>query len=462
MIAKQVKAIGAAAVVASLVGLPSVPLSALAGDDESFVTRDEIKALYEAITAQKEKLAEQERKLDEQKRLLEAQSRELAILKATGQVAGSGEGPVQASFTAPKVLPDSLARPAASNNANGQKKVAQSQDGQQQQNQNNGNGQQQAPTQPVGEAPQQEDEAPALAIASDVSVLTKVGQLSVEPSIEYANSTVNRFSFSGLEIVDTILIGLIEATQATRDTYTASLGLRYGLFHRFEIDGRVPYLYRDDRITNRIVSLDAERTQQLNGDGIGDAELGAHYQINSGQDGWPFFVGNLKVKTDTGTGPYDVAADNNGVLSELPTGSGFWALQPSVTVIYPSDPAVMFANVGYIYSIPRDIDKTFGENTVGRVDPGDTVAISFGMGLALNDITSISFGYEHNFITGTKQKINGIDAETDDLQVGSLLLGFSHRVLDNMNINLNVAVGVTDDSPDIKLSLRTPISFQLF
>ncbi|MGD9538410.1 MAG: transporter [Alphaproteobacteria bacterium] len=431
-----------------------------AEDDGSFVTRDELKALYEAVAAQKERLAEQERQLDEQKRRLEAQARELTILKATRQAVAGEQGPVQASFTAPKVLPDSLARPAASTN-NAGKQVAQSEEGAQ--NQGNGqDGQPQPPTQPVGEAPPTQEEVPAVAIAADVSVLTKVGQLSVEPQIEYANSTVNRFSFSGLEIVDTILIGLIEATQASRDTYTASLGLRYGLFHRFEIDGRLPYLYRDDRITNRIVSLNAERTEELDGNGIGDAEFGAHYQLNGGQDGWPFFVGNVKVKTDTGTGPFDITADSNGVLSELPTGSGFWAVQPSITVIYPTDPAVMFANVGYIYTIPKDIDTAFGSNIIGEVDPGDTIAISFGMGIALNDITSISFGYEHNFIGGTEQVINGFTAESDDLQVGSLLIGFSHRVLDNMNMNLNIAVGVTDDSPDIRLSLRTPISFQLF
>ena len=124
--------------------------------------------------------------------------------------------------------------------------------------------------------------------------------------------------------------------------------------------------------------------------------------------------------------------------------------------------ADLVANVGYIYTFSEDIDQGFGENIIGEVDPGDSIRISFGMGIALNDITSISFGYEHNFITGTEQEVNGFTVESEDLQVGSLLIGFSHRVLDNVNMNLNLSVGVTDDSPDIRLSLRTPIAFQLF
>jgi len=35
-------------------------------------------------------------------------------------------------------------------------------------------------------------------------------------------------------------------------------------------------------------------------------EVGAHYQINHGQDGWPYFIGNLRYKSNTGKGPFEV------------------------------------------------------------------------------------------------------------------------------------------------------------
>jgi hypothetical protein len=447
MISKQIKALGVAAAVAGLsVAVPHVaPAADQSAADGSYVTREELRALTDAVQSQKHRLAEQERLLAEQARKLEAQANEIAALKATRV-----ERPVQASFVTP-VIPKFDPNWGATQIQDSEKKPEKKPPPKK------------APEQPVGEAPKATEEAPSVAIASDVSVLTKKGQLSVEPQLEFANSTVNRFTFQGIEIVDTVLLGLIEATQASRDSYSAALGLRLGAFHRFEVDTRIPYLYRDDRITQRFVSLgDASITNSIDGDGLGDVEVGAHYQINNGTEGWPFFVGNVKVKTDTGEGPFDVAIDANGALEDLPTGSGFWSVQPSLTVIYPSDPAVFFGNLGYIFSIAEDIDRTIGSSVVGEVDPGDAFVLSFGMGISLNDLTSISFGYEHNFIGKTTQQLDGREVSSETLQVGALTLGFSYRALDDLNLNLAVQVGVTDDSPDVKLSLRTPISFQLY
>src|SRR3546814_4865488 len=50
-------------------------------------------------------------------------------------------------------------------------------------------------------------------------VLTPKGTLVVEPSIQYSHSQVNRFTFLGVEILDTFLIGLLEAQDADRDLY---------------------------------------------------------------------------------------------------------------------------------------------------------------------------------------------------------------------------------------------------
>jgi hypothetical protein len=36
------------------------------------------------------------------------------------------------------------------------------------------------------------------------------------------------------------------------------------------------------------------------------------------------------------------------VETQLPTGTGFWAFEPSVTVIYPTDPAVLYTTLNYL------------------------------------------------------------------------------------------------------------------
>jgi hypothetical protein len=157
-----------------------------------------------------------------------------------------------------------------------------------------------------------------------------------------------------------------------------------------------------------------------------------------------------------------VDRDALGLETELPTGSGFWAVEPSVTTIYSTDPAVFFANFGYLSNVGRDVDEQVAGNRIGHVDPGDAFRVSFGMGLGLNESTSYSNGYEHSYILETRTEVNGVDVDSNDLQVGSFLVGFSHRVSDSVGVNLNLAVGATEDAPDARVTLRIPVSFDAF
>src|SRR3546814_2562823 len=161
-------------------------------------------------------------------------------------------------------------------------------------------------------------------------------------------------------IRDTVLIGLLEAQDANRDLYQAAITGRICIADRLEAEIKVPYIYRDDRISFIIPQIDpdAQLTQDVDGDGIGDVELALHYQINSGLDDWPIFIGNLRYKSPSGEGPFDVDRDANGLERELATGSGFPGIEPSGTILYPNDPAVFFANFGYFFPLPEEIGRT--------------------------------------------------------------------------------------------------------
>src|SRR3546814_12883691 len=100
-------------------------------------------------------------------------------------------------------------------------------------------------------------------------VLTPKGTLVVEPSIQYSHSQVNRFTFLGVEILDTFLIGLLEAQDADRDLYQAAITGRFGITDRLEAEIKVPYIYRDDRISFIIPQIDPDA--QLTKDEIGRA-----------------------------------------------------------------------------------------------------------------------------------------------------------------------------------------------
>jgi hypothetical protein len=62
----------------------------------------------------------------------------------------------------------------------------------------------------------------------------------------------------------------------------------------------------------------------------------------------------------------------------------------------------------------------------------------------------------------TSTELNGVDVDSKDLQVGSFLVGFSHRLNDRVGLNLNLAIGATEDAPDVRVTLRVPVSFEVF
>lgn len=325
----------------------------------------------------------------------------------------------------------------------------------------NGN-QKQQPQQKVGKAPPRKKAAPpkVQAVADVGGVLTPRGNLTIEPSVSYSNSQVNTLTFRGVKILDTFLIGILNAEDVDRNVLSASIAARYGITNRLEAEVRVPYTTRDDSFSATIpnTSDPNDKVQRdLSGDGLGDVEVALHYQINRGLGGWPFFIGNLRYKSNTGTGPFDVARDAEGIETELPTGSGFHAIEPSVTILYPTDPAVLFGNIGYLVNLEEDINKTIGGAFVGKVDPGDTFRLSFGMAYAVNSRVSISTGYKHDFIF--KTKVDGkSDSSANTLQVGALSLGYNYQVNNRVSTNLSVEIGATADAPDVVMSLRVPIS----
>lgn len=294
-------------------------------------------------------------------------------------------------------------------------------------------------------------------------VLTKPGTLVFEPSIEYEQSSTNRFFFSGVQVADVVLIGDIQVSDADRDSVTAVAVLRTGVTDRSEVDIRVPYVYRDDRVTQTGTGLPADgQVSDLDNADLGDIEIAGRYQFNSGSDGLPIFIGNLRVKAPTGVGPFDLDRNASGIPIELSTGSGFWGVEPSVTWIFPTDPAVFYGNFSYLWNIEDDVDENVGGSLVTNVDPGDVFGIAFGMGYSLNERTSFSVGYDHKFVFETDQVIDGTSFSSEEFDVGSLSFGYSYALSDSTSLNLTLQTGVTEDAPDVRMLLRVPIKFDIF
>ena len=301
---------------------------------------------------------------------------------------------------------------------------------------------------------------------SDVGgVLTPKGQLVIEPSIKYSHSTNNNLTFRGIELQETVLIGVIEASDVDRDLISPAITARYGVTRDFEVEVKVPYVYRKDNLTFLVPQAgqpDLQRERKLDGNDIGDVEVAAHYQITNRP---PYLVGNLRLSIPTGKGPFDIDRDEQGVDEELATGSGFFSLEPSLTVLYPTDPAVLFATVSYQWNVKDDVHEEIGQVEVGEVDPGDSVGVAVGMGFAVNDNFSFSLGYKHSLIFGSTTEVTSDQGtrteKSNKLHLGSLLFGMGYRLTPDVGVNLDMEFGVTEDTPDMQATIRVPISLDL-
>lgn len=327
----------------------------------------------------------------------------------------------------------------------------------------------------VGQPPTTDGRPPEVApIFEQPGVLTPQGHYVLEPSLQYGYSSNNRVALVGYTIIPALVIGLVDVREVKRNTLTAALTARFGITRRFELEARVPYVYRsDDTVSRPFANPGAtDSVFSATGSAIGDIELGARYQLNEGGTDKPFYVGSLRFKSRTGKDPFDVVTDcvqacagnanGSGLPLDLPTGSGFYSLQAGLTALVPSDPAVFFGGITYLHNFQRDnVSRNVlngGQEFLGTVAPGGVIGFNFGMGLALNEKSSFSIGYDHSSVGPTK--LNGeLVSGSVRTTLATLLLGYSYRLSSQTTLNMSVGAGLTRDTPDVTLTLRLPMSF---
>lgn len=326
-----------------------------------------------------------------------------------------------------------------------------------------------AQPEPVGQAPHEvaQSRPPTVApIFEQPGVLTPHGKWVVEPSLEYSYSSNNRVTLVGYTIIPAITIGLIDIRRVDLNTFVGALTVRYGLTNRMEVGLKIPYVNSFEQSVARPLNVGSSQDSLFNarGRGLGDVELALRYQFNNGGNGNPYYVGSLRIKTRTGRDPFEInyapasSAATGMIKEQLPTGSGFYGIQPGLTVIYPSDPAVLFGGVNYLWNIKRKIDKTVAGQYFGTVEPGDAFGFNFGMGFSLNERTSFSIGYEGSVVGKTRVDGQAAPGATS-VQLGTLLLGYAYQYSPGTSFNLSLGAGLTQDTPDVQITLRVPMTF---
>lgn len=332
----------------------------------------------------------------------------------------------------------------------------------------------QAPLERVGQVPVGEDRPIELAVLnSQGSIVTRRGQLTGEVQVDYARADRNRAVFRGIELVEAVLVGVFDINESRQDVVTTSASLRYGVSDRLELGVRVPFVHRAD---NSVIAPIAGSTSNdpaatidnsVQGNGLGDVEVTARYQVLDGGSGNPYLIANLQGVFPTGSDPFAVPRDSLGRARRAATGAGFWGVAPSLTAILPSDPVVLFGTLGYTFNFGKAVNTQIPPVIINYVDPGDAVSASAGIGISFNQRTTLNLGYAHSWAFGTVTRTSLIvpsttgastaESKSRDLQIGRFLFGVTYRVTDSASLNWSVEVGATDDATDLRTALRIPL-----
>jgi hypothetical protein len=427
------------------------------------------------LDAMKRALAEQEAVIRELRSVI---SNEVLATKRGGQGVGGGVSPANTATNAATAAAAASAAQSAPNAVNNPQQITLQppQDvAQGPQAGESANPQTVAVEEPVGRPPERETRPPEIApIIDQPGVLTAQGKLVVEPGFQYGYSSNNRVALVGYTVIPAILIGLLDVREVKTSTYIPSIALRYGVTKRLEVEAKVPYVKTSGSTISREVftGTAVDNVFNASGAGLGDVEATVRYQLNYGNEKMPYFVGWLRYKSATGKDPFEVVTDcvtrcvgnttGTGLPLGLPTGTGFQALQPGITWLLPTDPAVFFGTFSYLHNFARNnVSRTVlnGEKEdLGKIAPGDIFEFSFGMGLSLNEKASFSIGYDQAIIWPTKQNGQTVPGSVRITQ-GTLLVGYSYRFNDRYTLNLSVGAGLTRDTPDLQVNLRLPITF---
>jgi len=306
--------------------------------------------------------------------------------------------------------------------------------------------------------PQPLDEVSA--IFEQKGVLTPKYSVTVEPSVQFTHSSSNRVSLIGYTIVPAVTVGLINIEDVDYDMFIGAIAIRFGITNRAELEFKIPYVYRNNSASSAPVNTgDPLQVFNTTGYGFGDEEITLRWQLNQPAGPGRIYIASLRGKLRNGKDPFEVpyipagsTEAGAGLPAELPVGSGFYTVQPGITMIFPADPAVLFGTLNYQWNVKRDIGG------VGTIDPADAIELNFGMGIGLNENLSFSLGYDHTtLLTST---LNGDRlGNSKTTQVGTLLFGGSYRYSNRTNINISLGIGATSASPDVQFTVKVPMNF---
>lgn len=225
----------------------------------------------------------------------------------------------------------------------------------------------------------------------------------------------------------------LSTSNVERTVSIMNLDVRAGLPFDSQLEMGFPYRWADEEIRTRVQGESFGQSSSRSGNGIGSLKVGLAKTFVR-ERGWrPDVVG--RISWDTGSGD----RMDNGVFL-----GGFESVGGSLSFIKRRDPLVFLGSISY---------ETFFEND--NIEPGDQLAFSFGMALAVSPDSSFFASISNQFLDETEFENEQIDGS--DLTSITLNLGASTIVSRGFLFNLTTGIGISDDAPDYSIGLSASV-----
>lgn len=299
-------------------------------------------------------------------------------------------------------------------------------------------------------------------------------RLTIENGLTYSRYDRKELTLNGFLALDAIFLGNISIDRVASDSLTYDFVTRYGVSPRLTLNLDIPYLarrtvYQKGGAGGSAAAIGEESTH---GTGIGDVNFAANYKLFGETGLRPDTLLTLGVTAPTGRAPYGIDwttlghADDQylqfAVPQRQPTGNGVWQGSLGLTAVKTIDPAIVFANLGYIHSFERgfgDIDTDPQTRTPGRVKLGDAYYFGAGVAFAFNERASLSLSFSDRIngkaslqpIGQRSTKVIGSDANA-----ATLNLGVTYALDRHTTLVTQLGVGLTADAPDFTLTFKIP------
>lgn len=302
-------------------------------------------------------------------------------------------------------------------------------------------------------------------------------RLTLENSLSYSRYDRKQLTLNGFLALDAIFLGNIAIENVESDSLTYNLAARYGVSPRLTLNVDVPYLGRKTVYQKGGAggSAAAIAEEQTRGAGLGDISLSANYKLFSESTRMPDTVLTVGVTAPTGRSPYGIdwrileRGDDQyvrfAVPEKQPTGNGLWQANLGLSVVKTMDPAIVFANLGYIHSFARDFDDIDTDpqtRNPGRVRLGESYYFGAGVAFAFNERTSLSLSFSDKL--SAKASLRYKDTPWtqiigSDANAATFNMGVTYALSPRTTLVSLLGIGLTPDAPDYSITFKVPYMF---